>query len=146
MPPPPGEVGERSEPGRGAARSPDVYKRQLETFATRPYLWSTHVWNMFDFAADARDEGGVQGRNNKGLVTYDRKTKKDSFYACKAWWSDEAFVLSLIHIWICMLSESVLRLVRIIHTKGKIMMREPAMRKKYVNPLPIARERRRDAS
>ena len=68
------------------------HEKMLETFATRPYLWSTHVWNMFDFAADARDEGGVQGRNNKGLVTYDRKTKKDSFYACKAWWSDEAFV------------------------------------------------------
>ncbi|MBO5712429.1 MAG: hypothetical protein J6R47_06270, partial [Acholeplasmatales bacterium] len=46
----------------------------------RPYLWATHVWNMFDFAADARDEGGCQGRNNKGLVTYDRKTKKDTYY------------------------------------------------------------------
>ena len=61
----------------------------LKTFATRPYLWSTHVWNMFDFAADARDEGGVRGRNNKGLVTYDRKIKKDAFYIYKAYWTTE---------------------------------------------------------
>lgn len=59
----------------------------LETFATRPYLWATHVWNMFDFAADNRDEGGCKGRNNKGLVTYDRKTKKDSYYLYQAYWS-----------------------------------------------------------
>ena len=64
----------------------------LKTFATRPYLWSTHVWNMFDFAADARDEGGVQGRNNKGLVTYDRSLKKDAFYIYKAYWTTEPMV------------------------------------------------------
>lgn len=68
------------------------HQKMLETFSTRPYLWSTAVWNMFDFAADARDEGGSQGRNNKGLVTYDRKIKKDSFYAYKSWWSKEPFV------------------------------------------------------
>lgn len=64
----------------------------LETFAARPYLWSTYVWNMFDFAADARDEGGSKGRNNKGLVTYDRKLRKDAFFVYKAWWSKEPFV------------------------------------------------------
>ncbi len=58
----------------------------------RPYLWATHIWNMFDFGCDARDEGGVKGRNNKGLVTIDRKVKKDSFYLYKAYWSDEKFV------------------------------------------------------
>lgn len=58
----------------------------------RPWLWSTHVWNMFDFGVDSRDEGGVQGRNNKGLVTMDRKIRKDAFYVCKAFWSDEPFV------------------------------------------------------
>ena len=47
---------------------------------------------MFDFASDMRDEGGVKGRNNKGLVTFDRKTKKDSFFIYKAFWSDEKFV------------------------------------------------------
>ncbi len=58
----------------------------------RPYLWATHVWNMFDFGCDARDEGGVKGRNNKGLVSLDRKTKKDAYYLYKAYWSDEPFV------------------------------------------------------
>ena len=47
---------------------------------------------MFDFAADARDQGGEPGMNHKGLVTFDRKTKKDSFYLYKAYWSDEPFV------------------------------------------------------
>ena len=68
------------------------HEEMLKTFATRPYLWSTHVWNMFDFAADARDEGGCKGRNNKGLVTYDRKTRKDSFFAYKAFWTTTPFV------------------------------------------------------
>jgi len=68
------------------------HHEMLKTFATRPYLWSTHVWNMFDFAADARDEGGVKGRNNKGLVTYDRATKKDAFYIYKAYWTTEPMV------------------------------------------------------
>ena len=58
----------------------------------RPWLWATHLWNMFDFGCDARDEGGVKGRNNKGLVTFDRKTRKDAFYLYKAYWSDEPFV------------------------------------------------------
>ncbi|MDY5783661.1 MAG: glycoside hydrolase family 2 TIM barrel-domain containing protein, partial [Gemmiger sp.] len=68
------------------------HHEMLKTFATRPYLWSTHVWNMFDFAADARDEGGVRGRNNKGLVTYDRKTKKDAFYIYQAYWTDNPMI------------------------------------------------------
>lgn len=57
----------------------------------RPYLWATHIWNMFDFGCDARDEGGVKGRNNKGMVTFDRKIKKDAFYLYKAYWSDDYF-------------------------------------------------------
>ena len=68
------------------------HHEMLKTFAARPYLWSTHVWNMFDFAADARDEGGVQGRNNKGLVTYDRTTKKDAYFIYKAYWNPEPMV------------------------------------------------------
>ena len=59
---------------------------------TRKYIWSTHVWNMFDFGADARAEGGENGQNHKGLVTIDRKYKKDAFYAYKAWLSDDPFV------------------------------------------------------
>ena len=59
---------------------------------TRKYIWSTHVWNMFDFGADARAEGGENGQNHKGLITIDRKYKKDSFYAYKAWLSKDPFV------------------------------------------------------
>ena len=64
----------------------------LKFFEKRPYLWATHLWNMFDFAADARNQGGEPGMNHKGVVTFDRKTKKDSFYCYKAYWSKEPFV------------------------------------------------------
>jgi len=64
----------------------------LRFFDKRPFMWATHLWNMFDFAADARNQGGEPGMNHKGLVTFDRKTKKDSFYLYKAWWSKEPFV------------------------------------------------------
>lgn len=68
------------------------HEHMLEMFAKRPYLWSTFVWNMFDFAADGRDEAGDPGINHKGLISFDRKVKKDAFYIYKAWWSKEAFV------------------------------------------------------
>ena len=68
------------------------HEELIRQLFTRKYLWSTHVWNMFDFGADARAEGGENGQNHKGLVTMDRKYKKDSFYAYKAWLSDEPFV------------------------------------------------------
>ena len=58
----------------------------------RPYLWTTYVWNLFDFAADGRDEGGKRGQNQKGLVEFDHKTRKDAFYLYKAVWSREPFV------------------------------------------------------
>ena len=68
------------------------HEELIRQLFTRKYLWATHVWNMFDFGADARAEGGENGQNHKGLVTFDRKYKKDSFYAYKAWLSDEPFV------------------------------------------------------
>jgi len=68
------------------------HEELIKQLFTRPYMWATHVWNMFDFGADARAEGGENGQNHKGLVTFDRKYKKDSFYAYKAWLSDEPFV------------------------------------------------------
>ena len=68
------------------------HEELIKQIAERPYLWATHVWNMFDFAADARAEGGENGMNHKGLVTFDRKYKKDSFYAYKAWLSPEPMV------------------------------------------------------
>ncbi len=65
----------------------------LRMIASRPWIWSTHVWNLFDFAADGRDEGGKNGQNQKGLVTMDRKLKKDAFYLYKAYWNKkEPFV------------------------------------------------------
>ena len=68
------------------------HEELIRQLYTRDFIWSTHVWNMFDFGADARQEGGENGQNHKGLVTMDRKYKKDSFYAYKAWLSDEPFV------------------------------------------------------
>ena len=68
------------------------HEELIKQLFTRKYLWATHVWNMFDFGADARNEGGENGQNHKGLITFDRKYKKDSFYAYKAWLSDEPFV------------------------------------------------------
>ena len=68
------------------------HEELIKQLYSRKYLWATYVWNMFDFGADARNEGGENGQNHKGLVTFDRKYKKDSFYAYKAWLSDEHFV------------------------------------------------------
>lgn len=68
------------------------HEELIKQFFSRKYLWATHVWNMFDFGADSRNEGGENGQNHKGLVTFDRKYKKDAFYAYKAWLSDEKFV------------------------------------------------------
>ena len=68
------------------------HEELIKQLFTRPYMWATHVWNMFDFGADARNEGGENGQNHKGLITFDRKYKKDSFYAYKAWLSDDPFV------------------------------------------------------
>ncbi len=68
------------------------HEELIKQLFTRDFIWATHVWNMFDFAADSRAEGGENGMNHKGLVTFDRKYKKDSFYAYKAWLSEDPFV------------------------------------------------------
>ena len=68
------------------------HEELIKQLFTRKYIWATHCWNMFDFGADARSEGGEMGQNHKGLITIDRKYKKDGFYAYKAWLSDEPFV------------------------------------------------------
>ena len=59
---------------------------------TRPYLWAKIIWNMFDFAVDSRNEGDTPGRNDKGMVSYDRKTRKDAFFWYKANWTDTPVV------------------------------------------------------
>ena len=68
------------------------HEELIKQLFSRKYMWATYVWNMFDFGADARAEGGENGQNHKGLITFDRKYKKDSFYAYKAWLSDDPFV------------------------------------------------------
>ncbi len=65
----------------------------LGCFKRHPYMWAHYYWNMFDFAADARNQGGEPGMNHKGLISFDRKTKKDAFYLYKAYWNKkEEFV------------------------------------------------------
>lgn len=68
------------------------HHHMLKTFAVRPYLWATHQWLMFDFAADQRDEGGFKGINAKGLVTQDRKIFKDSYFLYQAYWTRKPMV------------------------------------------------------
>ena len=69
-----------------------LHENACETWAERPFIWGTYVWNMFDFGSSFRREGGTMGRNNKGLVTMDRKIRKDAFYVYKAWYGKEPFV------------------------------------------------------
>lgn len=83
-------------------------------FEKRPFLWATYAWNMFDFGANIRDEGGVQGRNNKGLITYDRKIKKDAFYLYKAHWSAMKNL--------CILQANVLSIGRMIRSISKSIL------------------------
>ena len=69
------------------------HEHMLRMIEERPWLWATHVWNLFDFGADGREEGGKPGQNQKGLVTLDRRLKKDPFYLYKAAWNKkESFV------------------------------------------------------
>lgn len=68
------------------------HEHMAKVLEERPWIWSSHVWNMFDFGCAARNEGGVAGRNNKGLMTMDRKTKKESYYIYQAYWRREPMV------------------------------------------------------
>lgn len=68
------------------------HEHLLKMWSERPYIWAMHCWNMFDFGADGRSEGGKPGQNQKGLVTFDRKIKKDAFYLYKAYLSKAPFV------------------------------------------------------
>ncbi len=68
------------------------HEHMAKVFDERPWIWSSHIWNMFDFGCAARNEGGVAGRNNKGLMTIDRKTKKDAYYIYQAYWTKKPMV------------------------------------------------------
>lgn len=69
-----------------------IHELAIKTIEERPWIWGTFVWNMFDFASDSRSEGNQPGINDKGLVTHDRKIKKDAFYAYKAIWNQTPMV------------------------------------------------------
>lgn len=69
-----------------------VHETAISDFVGRDFVWGTFLWNMFDFASDGRNEGNQPGMNDKGLVTYDRKIKKDAYFAYKANWSDDPMV------------------------------------------------------
>lgn len=66
-----------------------VHEQSYATIQARPYLYGTYVWNMFDFGSGIRHEGDIGATNTKGLVTFDRKTRKDTFFFYKAHWSAE---------------------------------------------------------
>ncbi len=68
------------------------HEHMMEILQARPWIWGSFIWNMFDFGCDARNEGGVMGRNNKGLVTFDRRIRKDAFYLYKTYWREEPMV------------------------------------------------------
>ncbi len=65
------------------------HEKIMPIFNEFDYVFGTYVWNMFDFASDLRNEGGRKGMNNKGLVTHDRRIRKDAYYYYKALWSTE---------------------------------------------------------
>lgn len=69
-----------------------VHEGNYKQINKREFVWGSFVWNMFDFAVASRNEGDRRGINDKGLVTYDRKTKKDAFYFYKANWSEDPVI------------------------------------------------------
>lgn len=68
------------------------HEKTYPIFKEREYIWGTYVWNLYDFSSEIRDEGGVKYKNCKGLISYDRKLKKDAFYYYKSQWAEEPFV------------------------------------------------------
>lgn len=87
------DTGENHTP----AQHPEEYQAYYHegywsALSSRPFIWGKFIWNAFDFASDTRSEGNTPGLNDKGLVTFDRQTRKDAFYLYKANWSSEPFV------------------------------------------------------
>jgi beta-galactosidase len=83
---------ETTPPSPGGLYHPEEWQAKIHEadwkfLSSRSDLWATFVWNMFDFASLGRNEGDHPGRNDKGLVTYDRAVRKDAFYFYQAQWS-----------------------------------------------------------
>ena len=88
---------QRSQPIPATSFHPEewqnlVHETNWQLMMARPFLWCKLVWNEFDFASDGRNEGDTPGRNDKGLVTYDRLVRKDAFYYYKANWTTNPMV------------------------------------------------------
>jgi hypothetical protein len=86
-----------TEPANSGPYHPEEYQNLFhecywQAMKARPFLWGKFIWNMFDFAVDSRNEGDTAGRNDKGLVTYDRQVRKDAFYWYKANWTTNPMV------------------------------------------------------
>lgn len=86
-----------AQPTPGGAFHPEEWQNLFheshwQQIKARPFLWATHIWNMFDFGVDSRGEGDAPGRNDKGLVSYDRQMRKDAFYWYKANWTTNPMV------------------------------------------------------
>ncbi len=86
-----------AQPSPGGFWHPEEYQaifheNHWKDMKTRPFIWCKTIWNGFDFGADHRDEGEKPGYNDKGMVTRDRKIKKDAFYWYKANWNSEPMV------------------------------------------------------
>ena len=88
---PPGEV----EPASGwhpEQYQAEYHERNWRDLADKPYLFGTFVWVAYDFASAGRHEGDRRGINDKGLVTYDRRTRKDAWYWYQANWTDAPMI------------------------------------------------------
>jgi beta-galactosidase len=86
-----------TEPANAGPYHPEEYQNLFhecywQAMKAHPFLWGKFIWNMFDFAVDSRNEGDTPGRNDKGLVTYDRQVRKDAFYWYKANWTTSPMV------------------------------------------------------
>ena len=86
-----------TEPANAGPNHPEEYQNLFhesywQQMKARPFLWCKLIWNMFDFASDGRNEGDTPGRNDKGLITYDRQVRKDAFFFYKANWSTNPMV------------------------------------------------------
>jgi beta-galactosidase len=91
---------------------PEEYQNVLheslwQQMKVRQFLWCKFIWNLFEFAADMRDEGDTAGRNDKGLITYDRQIRKDAFYWYKANWTADAMVYVTGHTFTNRLTNSI---------------------------------------
>jgi len=65
------------------------HEKSWATLKAREYLWGAYIWNLFDFSSDSRQEGDLTDINEKGLVSFDRQTRKDAYYFYRANWNTQ---------------------------------------------------------